>query len=261
MSSRWKIFFALATLAVFASLASVPLEMASLAQVQSNIPWWASGVAFAFGFVPSLIAIALGTRTYSSTSFDLPIVRRITDRQWVAEATMSSILIRSLFLATAGFVCARLFLVWLEPILAPQLAETAQERIADTNSFSQFQLTLLAFAAGVREELVFRFGLMTLLAWIGVKLFGVPKASSLLMWTANLVAVIPFALLHSVNALGLGIPITPGLLSIILLSNGAIGMLFGWMYARYGLVAAMCGHTFYDFIQFVAWPTLEEAVL
>ena len=261
MSSRWKVLFALSSLAAFASLASVPLEIASLSQVQANVPWWAPIVAFTLGFVPSVIAIALGIGTYPATNFDLPIIRRLTDRQPVTGATMCSILIRSVLFATAGFVFVRVFSVWLEPILVPQLAETAREQSAGANTFSRFQLTLLSFAAGVREELVFRFGLMTLLVWIGIKLFRVRKASALLMWTANLVAVFPFALLHSVNVLGLGIPITPGLISVILLSNGAVGLLFGWLYARYGLVAAMTGHTFYDFIQFVAWPGLEGSAL
>tara|TARA_R110002111_G_scaffold178202_2_gene244171 strand:- start:325 stop:1110 length:786 start_codon:yes stop_codon:yes gene_type:complete len=261
MRPRWKTFFALATLAAFASLSSVPLEIAALSEVQSHVPWWAPVIAFAFGFVPSVIAVALGIGTLPATNFDLPIIKRLVDRQPVTGVAMRSILIRSVLFAVAGFVLVRVFSVWIEPLLVPTLAETARDQSRDTNTFSSLQLTLLSFAAGVREELVFRFGLMTLFTWIGIKLFAIPKANSLLIWTANLCAVIPFALVHSINAIGLGIPVTPGLIAVILLSNGAVGLLFGWLYARYGLVAAMTAHTVYDFIQFVIWPGLAESAL
>ena len=110
----------------------------------------------------------------------------------------------------------------------------------------------------MREELLFRFGLLTLLVWIGIRWFRFPKTHSLLFWSANLLAVIPFALVHLINAVGLEIPITPGLIAVILVTNGLVGLTCGWLYSRYGIESAMLAHTIYVFIQFVAWPLLSQ---
>lgn len=248
MHRPWKIFFALTTLVAIASLASVPLEIAALAQVQSYIPWWASVIAFAFGFVPSVVGIAIGVATLPATGLRLPVIKGLIEGQPINGATIRTILARSVLVAIAGFVSVHLFSLWVGPFLAPAIEEAGRNQNADAVPFSSLQLLLLSFAAGAREGIVFRFGLMTLIIWIGTKLFTIPSENRMLIWTANLSAAIPFALVHSINAFGLGIPITLGLIAVMLLSNGSLGILFGWLYARFGLVAAMTAHTAYDII-------------
>ncbi len=257
MQSRWKLFVAIVALAALASLASVPMEIASLSHVQSEIPWWAPFIAFAFGFIPTVAAVALGIGTFPATALDFPIIRRLINRRPGAGQMTWAITVPSILFASVGFVVVRGFSEWLEPILVPELAEIASKQ-ADENTFTLLQWTLLSFAAGVREELVFRFGLMTFFVWIGIRLFRLPKTHSPLFWTANLFAVIPFALVHLLNAVGLNIPITGGLIAVILLTNGVVGMMCGWLYSRYGLESAIIAHTAYDLLQFVAWPFLHR---
>ena len=253
------LFVALAVLAAIASLASVPVEIASLSHVQADVPWWAPFVAFAFGFIPTIVAIAIGIGTFRRTPLDIPIIQRLIDCRPGAGQMTRSILVPSILFANISFIVVRGLSEWLEPILVPQLAEIASKQAADPNALSQFQLTLLSFSAGVKEELVFRFGLLTLLVWVGIRFFQLPKSHSLLFWTANLLAVIPFSLVHLLNAAGLEIPITTGLIVAILFTNGAVGLMCGWLYSRYGLESAIITHIVYDLIQFVVWPFLGQA--
>lgn len=169
-----------------------------------------------------------------------------------------AILVPSIVFAIAGFVVMHLFSYSLEPIFTPEVAEISRAEAKNSSALSPLQLTLLSFAAGVREELVFRFGFMTLFVWIGIRFFRQPKAQPLLIWSANLLAVVPFALVHLLNAAGLEIPITKGLVVFILFANGAVGLMCGWLYSRYGLESAMITHTVYDLIQFVVWPFLDQ---
>ncbi len=259
MRSRWKLFVALVTLAAVASLASVPVEIASLSHEKADIPWWAPFIAFALGFIPTVAAIAIGVGTFPRTELDTPIIRRLVDRQPGAGQMTRAILVPSIFYAAVCFVIVHPFLEWLEPILVPELAKIASEHAADPYALTPLQLTLLSFAAGVREEFVFRFGLLTLFVWVGIRFFRLPKMQSLLFWTANVLAVVPFALTHILNAVGLEIPITSGLIVAVLLANGGVGLMCGWLYSRYGLESAMIAHTGYDVIQFVVWPFLGQS--
>lgn len=256
--SRWKLFAALVGLATLASLASIPYEVTSLSQVQADVPWWASIVAFLFGFIPTVAAVAIGTATCPRTALDVPIIRRWVERQPGAGHIARAILIPSLLWALLGFGVVHTFSQWLEPVLVPELAEATPEQAEDAHAISPWQLALLAFAAGVREELVFRFGLLTLCVWVGIRLFRLPNTQAQLFWAANFLAVIPFALVHLLNALGLGIPITTGLIVTILFTNGAVGMMCGWLYSRHGLESAIIAHTVYDLMQFVVWPWLNQ---
>jgi len=259
--SRWTLFAALVLLAAIASLASVPAEIASLSHVQADIPWWAPIVAFIFGFIPSVAAVAIGIATSPRTALDVPIIRHLLEQQPRAGRITRSIFIPSLLFAIIGFVVVHAFSKWLEPILMPELAAIMREQAKDANPTSPSQLTLLSFAAGVREELIFRFGLMTLFVWGGIRLFRLSNTQPLLLWTANVLAVIPFALVHLLNATALAIPITSGLVVAILFLNGAVGMMCGWLYSRYGLESAIIAHTFYDLIQFIVWPFLDRTVI
>ena len=251
--SRWRIFLALTVVAAVASIASVPVEIRALADVQPEVPWWAPIVAFLFGFIPTVAAVAIGVLTVWSTSLDVPVVRRLVDgRSGLATATRS-ILLPSVTCAIVGFLVLHVAGGWLSSLLVPELAQV-------DHALSLWHSLLLSFSAGIREELIFRFGLMTFLVWLGVKLLRLRTPNALLLWTANGIAVIPFALAHILSALGLGMPITPGLVVFILIANGAVGLMFGWLYMRYGIASAMLAHVCYDLMQFLIWPLINHIV-
>lgn len=93
---------------------------------------------------------------------------------------------------------------------------------------------------GVTEELLVRYGLLTLLAFAGSRLTD-GHVTPAVAWVAIAVSALLFGLGHLPNAATLG-PLTPAAVGRILLLNGIAGVAFGWLYWRESLEAAMVAH-------------------
>ena len=101
---------------------------------------------------------------------------------------------------------------------------------------------LASLYGGVTEELLLRFGLLTLLAWLGWRLLGRPaELPDGVAWAAILVAAVLFGLGHLPVTATL-FQLTPAVLARMLVLNGLGGVVFGWLYWRYDLVSAMVAH-------------------
>lgn len=112
---------------------------------------------------------------------------------------------------------------------------------------------LVAYAAGVNEEVMLRLGLMTILAWIGVKLAGDSQLSPAVGWTANVVTALAFGALHLPLAAAMG-DLTASVVVRTLMLNVIAGLVFGWLYWRRGLLAAVVAHVSVDIVLHVlAW--------
>jgi membrane protease YdiL (CAAX protease family) len=105
-------------------------------------------------------------------------------------------------------------------------------------------------AGAFREEIIFRMGLMTLLIWLGVKLFRQVRPSVALVWVANILTAIAFGAMHyasdSVQVSG---SISPVAFAVLVTTyHGLAGLLFGWLYWKRGTLAAMVGHFTTDLV-------------
>jgi hypothetical protein len=118
-----------------------------------------------------------------------------------------------------------------------------------------WMVVLASTGAGIYEEIWFRLGAMTLVAWLLKQLTGSSGSRSGILWTANLVAALLFGAAHLPLASGLA-PLTPSLIAAVLVANGCIGVACGWLYWRRGLVAAMIAHTTADLVLKVAMPLI-----
>ena len=114
---------------------------------------------------------------------------------------------------------------------------------------------LASLGAGINEEIWFRLGAMTLVAWLLKQLTGRSGSTPGILWTANLVAALLFGAAHLPLVSGLA-PLTPSLIAAVLMGNGCIGLACGWLYWRRGLVAAMIAHTTADLVLKVAIPLI-----
>lgn len=108
---------------------------------------------------------------------------------------------------------------------------------------------------GITEELVMRFGLMTLLLWLGLRLTG-GRGRALLTWTAITLAALAFAAGHLGALAGIAGPHQEVLIARILVLNGALGLLFGWLYARRNLEHAMLAHAASHVVFWTVTPLL-----
>ncbi|MFB6093562.1 MAG: CPBP family intramembrane glutamic endopeptidase [Halanaeroarchaeum sp.] len=121
---------------------------------------------------------------------------------------------------------------------------------------------LVTAYGGVVEEILLRYGVMTLFVWIAWRVAGRPDAlPSIGVWVAIVLSSVAFGLGHLPIAAAAGATITPYLLARTILLNGVAGIVFGWLYWRRGLLAAMLSHFTADVVLHVIGLTILAAVL
>ncbi|HSI75915.1 MAG TPA: CPBP family intramembrane glutamic endopeptidase, partial [Lunatimonas sp.] len=108
----------------------------------------------------------------------------------------------------------------------------------------QLQLTLAArfLYGGITEEILMRFGLMTLLVWLTAKLFKGLKPQ--VYWIGIVLSSLIFAVGHfPVVFQTVGTP-SIVMISYVLIGNTIGGLVFGWLYWKKGLESAFLAHIF-----------------
>lgn len=105
------------------------------------------------------------------------------------------------------------------------------------------QLLLGLLYGGIVEELLLRWGVMSLLAWIGWRIFqrGQGQVHPALVWAAITLAAVLFGVGH-LPALANLVELTPLIIFRTILLNALGGMVFGWIYWRRSLEVAMVAH-------------------
>lgn len=102
------------------------------------------------------------------------------------------------------------------------------------------------FYGGIVEELLSRWGLMTLIIWLGWRFLqrrqGSPKEG--IIWVSSILTALLFALGH-LGSITIVAPITSLVLLRTLLLNGLIGVVLGWIFWKRGLEPSMIVHAFF----------------
>lgn len=120
---------------------------------------------------------------------------------------------------------------------APAALSDIQER---------FNLPLLArvLYGGITEELLLRWGLMTVLVWLAWRLLqrrrGAPR--TVYIWLAIVASALLFGMGHLPAAEVLVGKLSSDIVVFVVGVNTAFGVLFGCLFWRYGLEAAMIAH-------------------
>jgi len=96
---------------------------------------------------------------------------------------------------------------------------------------------------GLSEEIMMRWGLMSFVAWLGVRLFarGRPRVPASIHVAAIAIVALLFAAGH-LPAVAMVGALSAGIVGRILLLNAVAGLLFGWLFWRRSLEAAMVAH-------------------
>ncbi len=97
---------------------------------------------------------------------------------------------------------------------------------------------------GVVEELMLRWGLMSLLVWAAWKLARSEAPGPRAFWIGAVLAALVFAVGHLPALYALVPRPALALIAAVLVGNAVPGVLFGWLFWRRGLEAAMLAHAF-----------------
>lgn len=141
----------------------------------------------------------------------------------------------------AGFIGGIAILsIWVlfRPILPPLFVTRAEK----LNS-SLPVLTRLLYG-GITEELLLRWGLMTLLVWAAWRIFqrgrGTPRA--IYFVSAIVISSIVFGIGHLPIVVALEVNFTLAIVAFIVLANSLFGLIAGYLYWQKGLEAAIIAH-------------------
>lgn len=110
---------------------------------------------------------------------------------------------------------------------------------------------------GIIEEVMMRLFFMSLIAYIMWKVFcrkydGEHIPSNIFVF-ANILAAAAFAAGHLPATISIFGKLTPLLVFRCFLLNGGFGMLFGWLYRKYGLVYSMISHAVFHIVSKLIW--------
>ncbi|MCO6388845.1 type II CAAX prenyl endopeptidase Rce1 family protein [Aliihoeflea sp. 40Bstr573] len=113
-----------------------------------------------------------------------------------------------------------------------------------TDNWRLTSLRVGIFYGGVVEELTLRWGVMSLAVLVVWKAFGrnAPRPSVNQVWIGIAIAAILFALGHLPALASSGAELTQALVFRTLFWNATLGILFGTLFARHDLEAAMLAH-------------------
>ncbi len=97
---------------------------------------------------------------------------------------------------------------------------------------------------GVTEELLIRWGLMTLIVWFLWRILegGVGTPSDTVMWLAICIGAIMFGLGHLPTVSAMIGHLSAQVAVYVICANAAFGLVAGWLYWRYGLESAIIAH-------------------
>lgn len=97
---------------------------------------------------------------------------------------------------------------------------------------------------GITEELLLRWGLLTLLVWAAWKIFqrGRRQPGAVCFMGAILISSIVFGVGHLPVAVAIGGPLTLPVVLYVISANSVFGLMAGYLYWRKGLEAAIIAH-------------------
>ncbi|MBN1438570.1 MAG: CPBP family intramembrane metalloprotease [Anaerolineales bacterium] len=185
---------------------------------------------------------ALGLLFAKWTGLDAPYIRALLYRLPGPGRFGRALLIGLATGAAAGGLLLVLSQFIFGPVMEQSIA-AAGVTLPDIR-WSWWEGLLASAGAGFNEEVLLRLFLLNGLAWLGGALFGKKsgRPAAAVLWAANVLSTLVFGALHIPNLMLIGVPVDAATVLSTLAMNGMIGLLFGWLYWRYGLESAIASH-------------------
>jgi hypothetical protein len=183
------------------------------------------------------IAVLIGTALARKVGLTSPVTEALASEGDAMQAFRPQWLPGLVGGISGGITIVAIAFIW-KPFLPPDVVT----RVAELGNL--LPITTRILYGGVTEELLLRWGLMTLLVWIPWRVFqkrdGVPKL--LYFISAILISSLVFAIGHLPIASLLVPKLTIALTSYVIAANSAFGLIAGYLYWKKGLESAILAH-------------------
>lgn len=236
MDRRAGFYLLVAALAGILSLLLVPFE--EIAPATGLAPLALRALSMIQPAVLAVIFVMLGNRLAPRVGLDAPLTRA-----WAAGESGASVVREQIGPAAMVAIAAAALLVAYSWLVVPRIIDQP-----GTEAFARFAaagppLVTKLLYGGITEELLTRWGLMSLFAWIGWRLAGKPaQVPAWVYWSAIVAAALLFAAAHLPLLFAL-IDEPPSLaIAAVMLGNSVPGVLFGWLFWKRGIEAAIIAH-------------------
>jgi membrane protease YdiL (CAAX protease family) len=195
------------------------------------------------------IAIFGGMFFASRVGLGTPILDSATRGDSVA-GRVRAILPLSIILGVIGtLLILGLEIFFFQPAMLKELGNSAAILNLQTSPPAAWKGFLASFYGGIAEEILLRLFVMSFFVWLGhfVSKTTEGKPTTAVIWIANILAAVLFGLGH-LPALAPLVPLTPLVIARTVVLNGLLGIVFGWLYWKRGLEAAMISHFSADIV-------------
>jgi len=251
---NWKIFFILWIATIISIIAILPYSLTLQSNVLQNLK-----LPFPLPIIIALqvfqnailftIAIFGGLIFAKRVGLTTPILEAWIHKEAVADK-IRAILPLSMIAGVVGTVLILgLEFFYFQPALLKQLGNTANTLNLQTSQPAAWKGLLASFYGGIAEEILLRLFVMSLFVWLGRFISKTPEGqpTNAVFWIANILAAVLFGLGH-LPATSLQVPLTTLIVMRAIVLNGLLGIVFGWLYWKRGLEAAMISHFSADIV-------------
>jgi len=239
---NWRLAFALILIAVPGSVAIAWLALPLLVD-QQNLPLPLKTLQFisaAQSIVLVMLAAFVGTWLSPKVGLQAPVLSALVQGDNITGKLRPQLLpALSGGLAGAGIIMG-------SHAFAPSALAALQEK-------TSLPLVARVIYGGITEEVLIRWGLMTLLIWIGWRLLshGSEAPPAGLVWLAIAVSAVLFGVAH-VPAVAVMMESVPAAITVyIIAGNTLFGIIAGYLFWRYGLEAPIAAHALAHMLAYV----------
>ncbi|QNP81536.1 type II CAAX prenyl endopeptidase Rce1 family protein [Agrobacterium tumefaciens] len=184
----------------------------------------------------TVTAVATGQALAAKLGLGAPLID-----SWLQSDNTRAVLRRQLPPALAAGIAVAVLMIIYSSVILPLITDAAT--LAKMTRFDVPLATRILYG-GITEELLTRWGLMSFFAWALWRMTGSGEIRSSLVWAAIIIAAALFAAGHLPFLFTIAAQPQPALVLAVLLGNFIPGLIFGWLFWRRGLEAAILSHGF-----------------
>lgn len=252
---NWRVFAVLVVATLVGYAALIPYELAFLGLSLADVPPIGLAISLLLNGVIVGIAALVGLYLAGPVGLGAPVIEL-----WVEGTTpeVRPIGIAALWGVGTGVVIVVLGVFVFNPLIASAVVDPTT-----VPQPSPAAGALASVGAGITEEILFRLGAVTLLVWAGFRLGARTrdgKPANWLVWGSIVAVALLFGAAH-LPATAAIFRLTPAVVARAFVLNGVGGVVFGWLYWKRGLLAAMVAHFSTDIVLHALLPLLVDWIV